>query len=173
MHRTGKYWAITADPSLDADATGQSSARTLAEQKYDHTETAVNRNTRRARFRTSTYATRGWKESVCECDYPRQPRVVQVTMAQETPGWMASPLVPSLLLAALILTMVGAYGHAGDAGGAGFRIQSRTALPSPRFLIAGWLRCGPPTMLNWHIISTAPPMHTVGRAPGPQGIPVA
>jgi hypothetical protein len=122
--------AITVDPSLDADTTFQSFTRTLAEQKYDRTETAINRTLTGAAS-NSTYATLDGKKAFVNAT-THDNRVVQVTMEQET-GPDGFPLVPSLLLAALILTMVGAYGY----GRRGRRRlpdpQARTGLPSPDF----------------------------------------
>ncbi|MDP3564633.1 MAG: hypothetical protein Q8R70_09105 [Methanoregula sp.] len=97
---------ITADPTLDADTTFQSFARTLAGQGYGHTETAVNRTLSGA-MANITYTTPEGKKAYVNAT-TEQSRVIQVTMEQETgPG--GSSLVPILMLATVILTIFGGY----------------------------------------------------------------
>jgi len=98
--------AITADPTLDADTTFQSFAWILAEQKYGHKETTVNRTLTGA-IANITYATLEGKKAYVNATIGHD-RVIQVTLELET-GVTGFPLVPVLILATVILTIFGGY----------------------------------------------------------------
>jgi len=96
-----------ADPALDANATFQSFAQTLAGREYGHIETAVNRTLTGAAANI-TYATTGGNKAYVNATTENN-RVIQVSLEQEAgPGF---PLVLVLPAAAMVLLVLGLYVH--------------------------------------------------------------
>ncbi|MGB7788488.1 hypothetical protein [Methanoregula sp.] len=110
---------ITADPALDTNITFQSFTRTLAEQDYGYGEIAINRTLTGA-MANITYASPDGKKAYVNAT-TEDNRVLQVSMEQAT-GSSGSPLVPVLIVAAVLLVISGRYVH---------RRYMRRGLPVP------------------------------------------